>query len=312
MADLPQGRLACEEPPFTNCGVDLFGPIYVKQGRKQLKRWGVIFTCLTVRCVHLEPVESLETDDFINCLRRFVNRRGSPKTMYSDRGTNFIGTSTELKTAIKSLDHQKIAKFATSCHFTWKFNPAGAPHMGGAWERLVKSSKEVLSSLMNEQQKSLTDQQLHTLLTEVERILNSRPLTHLSDDIDDLEPLTPNHILLGLHRQWSFICDIDENDLTSRKKYRQVQALALEFWRRWRREFLPTLTTRSKWREHVANVKEGQLVLLADNDNKKSWPLARITKVFPGDDGTVRIVELKTKDGLYTRPVAKVRSLEDD
>ena len=68
MANLPSGRLACEEPPFTNCGVDLFGPFYIKQGRKLLKRWGVIFTCLSVRCVHLEPVESLETDDFINCL----------------------------------------------------------------------------------------------------------------------------------------------------------------------------------------------------------------------------------------------------
>ena len=312
MADLPSGRLACEEPPFTNCGVDLFGPIYIKQGRKQLKRWGVIFTCLTVRCVHLEPVESLETDDFINCLRRFVNRRGAPKKMYSDQGTNFTGSTPELKNAIKTMDNQKISEFAVNHQFTWIFNPPGAPHMGGAWERLVKSSKEVLSSLMKEQKRLLTDQQLHTLLTEVERILNARPLTHISDDVNDLEPLTPNHILLGLHRQWSFISDIEEHDVTSRKKYRHVQALALEFWRRWRREYLPKLTTRSRWRQHIANVREGQLVLLADDDKKRNWSLARITRVFPGDDDTVRVVEVKTKDGLYTRPVAKICSLEDD
>ena len=233
--------------------------------------------------------------------------------MYSDRGSNFTGITTELKDAIMSLDQQKISDFATSRKFSWHFNPPSAPHMGGVWERLVKSCKEVLSSLMQDQLKALTDQQLHTLLTEVERILNSRPLTHLSDDVSDLEPLTPNHILLGLHRQWSYICDDEEYCTTSRKKYRQVQALAIEFWRRWRREYLPTLTTRSRWREHIANVKEGQLVLLLDEDCiHKSWTLARILKVFPGKDDVVRSVELLTKDGVYTRPVAKLCCLEDD
>ncbi len=311
MADLPTGRLACDEPPFTNCGVDLFGPLYIKQGRKRLKRWGVLYTCLTVRCVHLEVVESLETDDFINSLRRFINRRGSPKVMYSDQGTNFVGATSELKEAIKSMDEVKITQFATSRQIIWKFNPPAAPHMGGAWERLVRSTKEVLSALMTD--KVLTDQQLYTLLTEVERILNSRPLTHISDHIDDLEALTPNHILLGLHRRWSFICEIDERDTFSRKKYRQVLAIAAEFWKRWRREYLPKLTTRSKWRQHTENIKEGQLVLLVDDeDSRKTWSLARITRVIPGDDGVVRVVEVKTKNGLYTRPVAKVCCLEDD
>lgn len=159
----------------------------------------------------------------------------------------------------------------------------------------------------------LTDPQLYTLLTEVERILNSRPLTHISSDVNDLEPLTPNHILLGLHRKWSYICDTDEADATSRKKYRQVRALAAEFWRRWQREYLPKLTTRSQWRQHIVNLQEGQLVLLVDDNKiKNTWSLARITRVLPGDDGTVRVVEVKTKHGLYIRPVAKICSLEDD
>ena len=183
--------------------------------------------------------------------------------------------------------------------------------MGGAWERLVRSTKEILTAMMKD--RVLTDQQLYTLLTEVERILNSRPLTHISGDVNDLEPLTPNHILLGLHRRWSFICDTDESDATSRKKYRQVKALAAEFWRRWRREYLPKLTTRSRWRQHIANIKEGQLVLLVDDEkHRKTWTLARIIRVLPGDDDTVRVVEVKTKDGLYIRPVAKICSLEDD
>ena len=312
MADLPTGRLASEEPPFTHCGVDLFGPFLVKQGRKQVKRWGIIFTCLMVRCVHFEVVESLETDDFINCLRRFVNRRGSPRFMYSDRGTNFVGTTSELKDAINSLDHHEIAEFASTRQFTWTFNPPGAPHMGGAWERLIRSTKEILTSLMKEQLRALTDQQLHTLLTEVERILNSRPLTHISDDVNDLQALTPNHILLGLHRSWSFLEDIDERDSVSRRKYRQVQALALQFWMRWKREYLPKITARGRWREKTPNLKVGQLVLLLDEDRKKNHKLARITQVFPGNDEVVRTVELRTKDGVYSRPAAKVCCLEDD
>ena len=100
MAHLPKGRMVFNEPPFTNCGVHLFGPLFIKQGRKRLKRWGVLFTCLTVRCVHLEVVDDIDTDLFINTLRRFVNRRGYPKVFYSDCGTNFKGATNELKITI--------------------------------------------------------------------------------------------------------------------------------------------------------------------------------------------------------------------
>ena len=161
--------------------------------------------------------------------------------------------------------------------------------------------------------KVLTDQQLYTLLTEVERILNSRPLTHVSDHAEDLEALTPNHILLGLHKRWSFLGEANERDTQSRRKYRQVLAIANEFWKRWRREYLPKLTTRSKWRQHVSNIKEGQLVLLVDDeDSRKTWSLARVNRVMPGDDATVRVVEVKTKNGLYVRPASKICCLEDD
>ena len=119
MADLPAGRLAYEQPPFHNCGVDLFGPFFIKQGRKRLKRWIVIFTCMTVRCVHLEVVEGADTDSFINSLRRFVNRRGSPAEFHSDCGTNFKGATNELKDVISELDHKAIAQFSTSKGIVW-------------------------------------------------------------------------------------------------------------------------------------------------------------------------------------------------
>ena len=313
MADLPTGRVTSEEPPFTHCGVDLCGPVLAKQGRKKLKRWVVIFTCLSVRCVHLDVVDSADTDAFINCLRRFTNRRGRPTNMYSDRGTNFVGATNELKELISNLDHDKIQDFTSSINIEWHFNPPSAPHMGGAWERLVRSTKEVMVGLMHD--KLLMDPQLYTLMTEVERILNSRPLTHVSDNIDDYEALTPNHILFGKHRLWSYLeCDITDKDISSRKHYRQVQALAAAFWQRWRKEYLPDLTRRPTWRSKVANVKTGELVLLNDDDSirQKTWHLARVIRTMPSKDGTVRIVEVKTKNGTYVRPVAKLHRLEDN
>ena len=130
MANLPPVRAAFDEPPFKHCGTDLFGPILVKEGRKRLKRWVVLFTCLTIRSIHLEVVESTDTDAFINSLRRFVNRRGCPSIIYSDRGSNFRGATSELKEFVtKLMDDAKICDFATTMKIEWRFNPPSAPHM---------------------------------------------------------------------------------------------------------------------------------------------------------------------------------------
>ena len=312
MADLPESRSAYLQPPFANCGVDLFGPVYIKQGRKRLKRWVALFTCLTVRGVHLEVVHSPDTDDFINALRRFTNRRGSPANVFSDCGSNFKGAVNELHDLIEKLDKTKINTVAASKGISWTFNPPSAPHMGGAWERLIRSVKEVMTALLAE--KVLTDPQLVTLLTEVESILNSRPLTHVSADSRDLEALTPNHILLGLHRTWECVLNVDKDDVTSRKHWRQVQALSSVFWDRWRKEYLPELTKRAKWRGRVPNYEVGELVVLSDDQSKKkgNWSLARVTRAMPGDDGIVRTVEVRTRGGTFVRPVAKLYRLEEN
>ena len=311
MADLPGCRVAYEAPPFSKCGVDLFGPMFIKQGRKRLKRWGVLFTCLTVRGIHLEVVENSDTDSFINAFRRFTNRRGCPENVYSDCGTNFQGAVNELNEFRSSLDKPKITRAAAEMNITWDFNPPASPHMGGAWERLIRSVKEVMTGLMSD--RVLTDPQLYTLFTEVENIINSRPLTHLSDDASDLQALTPNHILLGLHRNWSYVADTCSKDISSRKKWRQVQALRDRFWDQWKTEYLPTLTHRRKWTQGTPNLKPGQLVLVNDDSQRrKSWPLARVISVQPGKDGVVRVAEVRTKDGTYTRPVVKLHELEDD
>ena len=311
MSALPECRVAWNDPPFSHCGVDLFGPILIKQGRKQLKRWGVIFVCMTVRCVHLEAVESIDTDDFINSTRRFVNRRGAPSDMYSDCGTNFKGASAELSEFIENLDKTKINIFATSQNINWHFNPPSAPHFGGAWERLVKSVKEVLYITM--QNRILTDSQFSTLLTEVESILNNRPLTSVSSDVQDFEALTPNHILLGLHRKWDSMLDTEERDVLSRRKWRQVQGASAEFWKSWVTQYLPSLMKRPCWQGTSPNYQAGELVVLKeDKPVKGKWDLARIVRTMPGKDNVVRTVEVQTKNGVFVRPVAKLAKLEDD
>ncbi|XP_062541591.1 uncharacterized protein LOC134209611 [Armigeres subalbatus] len=117
--------------------VDYFGPLLVKLGRSNVKRWVALFTCLTVRAVHLEVAYTLSTESCISCVRRFVGRRGPPAEFFSDNGTNFQGADRVLRHQIS----QGLSDTFTSTNTKWNFIPPGAPHMGGAWERLVKSVK---------------------------------------------------------------------------------------------------------------------------------------------------------------------------
>ena len=182
------------EPPFTYVGLDYFGPLYVRQGRSSVKRYGCLFTCLVVRAVHIEVVHSLDTDSFINAVRRFINLRGSPSTIYSDNGSNFTAGERELRESLEDWNQQSIEKFLRQKNIRWKFNPPGASHMGGAWERTIRSVHKILRALLGQQ--LVSDEILRTLMSEVEGILNSRPLTPVTSDPKDLDPLTPNHLLL--------------------------------------------------------------------------------------------------------------------
>ena len=120
MSDLPENR-TLTAPPFTYCGVDLFGPFLIKERRSELKRYGVVFTCFSCRGVHLETVTSLETDTFILTLRRFLGRRGPVRYIRSDNGTDFVGADNEMKKLIEEMDHNKIKRFLEekNCDWDW-------------------------------------------------------------------------------------------------------------------------------------------------------------------------------------------------
>ena len=255
-----------DNPPFTNTGIDYFGPIYVKQGRSQVKRYGCLFTCLAIRAVHVEVAHSLDTDSFINALRRFISRRGHPKTIYSDNGSNFVGGERELREGVRQLNQDKIHHFLLHKEIEWYFNPPLASHMGGVWERMVRSIKKVLQVLLKQQ--IVTDEVLLTLMAEVEMILNSRPLTQICQDAQEPEPLTPNHLLL-LRPVGSLPLGIfEKSDVYGVRRWRQVQYLANLFWKRWLRQYLPLLQIRQKWCVPERNLKVGDLVLVADEDEE--------------------------------------------
>lgn len=305
MADLPADRLYPDLPPFSHVGIDYFGPIEVKRGRAQVKRWEVIFTCLVSRAIHLEMANFLTTDSCINAIRRFICRRGSVVSIRTDCGTNFIGAQRELQEALKALNHQKIQNTFLTEGIKWIFNPPFGAHYGGVWERLIKLVKKILTSVLKQQ--TLDDETLSTALCEVEAILNDRPITTVSSHPNDLEPLTPNHLLQLKAKTTMPPGVFEKHDQDSRKRWRQTQYLADLFWRRWTKEYLPLMQERSKWNSIRRNLSPGDLVIIIDNTApRNSWMMGRVMKTFPDDKGFVRSVLVKTRTSLIQRPIDKL------
>ena len=312
MADLPADRVKPDDPPFTKVGIDFFGPFETKRGRSLLKRYGVMFTCLTTRAVHLEMADSLDTDSCINAIRRFVARRGQVTEIRSDNGTNFVGAEKELRREIQKWNQQKINDSLLKQDITWRFNPPTASHFGGVWERQIRTVRQVMTSIIREQ--ALTDEGLRTLFCEVEAIVNSRPLTKTSEDPNDFEALTPNHLLLLKGKPDMPPTITSKNDQYARRRWRQVQYLADLFWRRWTKQYLPQLQVRQKWNRTEENVKVGDVVLVVNNTAPRNcWHMGRVVKTQPDGQGQVRSVEVKTKNGVFLRPVCKlIMLLEGD
>ena len=178
MAELPDDRLQFRLPPFFTSGVNCFGPFYVKKGRDQMKRYNVIFICMSLRAAHLEIVGSLSTDSFICVLRRFMSRRGQPASSchHIRPGQKLcMGFNRELKKELhKLLDDRSRMDYETPRHgINWKLNPSGASQFGGAWERLIRSIKKILDSL---DLQPLTNETLQTLMCEVQTIVDNRRL----------------------------------------------------------------------------------------------------------------------------------------
>ena len=308
MADLPKERLTPSEAPFTYLGMDCFGPFAVKLARSTVKRYGIIFTCLTTRAIHIEKIDSLDTDSFLNALRRFISRRGRPEKIWCDNGTNFVGGNLELAKALKEVNQVKLHHFAAEKSIDWSFNPPHASHFGGIWESLIRVIRRVFSAILKDSR--LTDEILHTLFTEAENIINSRPITKVSDKLDDMAALSPNHLLIMKQGPSAPPGEFRINDMY-RRRWRYTQHLADQFWRRWQKEYIPELMKRLKWKDKKRNIKVGDLVLLVEESTPRGlWPLALVVEVICGRDSLVRSVRVKTSATELVRPITKIVMLE--
>ncbi|XP_063371441.1 uncharacterized protein LOC134659686 isoform X1 [Cydia amplana] len=302
VGDLPPERLEANQPPFTAAAVDLFGPMHITIGRRREKRWGVLYTCLTTRAVHLELAASLSASSMILSLRRMIARRGTPTVLYSDNATNFCGAERELAEAIKTLP-DILKPFLTERAIKWKKIPPGNPSAGGAWERLVGSVKTALKVVLKE--RAPHEEVLHTLLLESEHIVNSRPLTPVNPDLD-IEALTPNHFLIGRSSSMSPL-GVFTDATMSLSSWRTAQTLADHFWRRWQREYRPSLLPRPGAHQNVKKLHEGDVVIVADSSMPRgTWPRGVIVQLFSGPDGHVRVAIVRTRAGDVRRPVSRL------
>jgi hypothetical protein len=308
MADLPKDRLQGDHAPFTNVGIDYFGPFYVKRGRSTEKRYGVIFSCLESRAVHLEIAYSLDTSSFLNVLRRFISRRGQPQLIRSDNGTNLVGGNSELKRSIEEWNQIQIKNTLQQKNTEWIFHPPAASNFGGVWEREIRTARKILNSLLLEQRIKLSDDNLATLMCEVEAIMNQRPLTTVSDDPLDPQPLTPNDLLMTKSQiKTTFPPGLfSPSDTYTKKRWRQVQYLTDVFWKRWRQEYISQLQQRQKWIRPSRNFVVNDIVLISQqNLPRNQWPLGRVTSVTE-KDGKVRVARIKTIDSEIERPINKL------
>jgi hypothetical protein len=312
MAPLPACRVTPFHPPFSNVGVDYFGPMHVPVKRSTEKRYGVLYTCLATRAVHLELVNTQDTDSCLMAWRRFVALRGSPNNVWSDNGTNLTACEKELKQGLARIvnEGRLVAEMADK-GINWQFSPPSAPHFGGSWESLVKSAKSALKVVLGNT--TVNEEVLRTVLAEVMAILNARPLTHLSVDPEDESPLTPNHFLLGRAHPHIHPDLFDEDGPLSRKRWRQAQELITRFWRRWMTEYVPSLMERRKWTRESRNVQVGDLVLIVDhNAPRGTWLTGTVSRLLPAKSSlptgkqVVRTVWVKTTTGEYRRPVVKL------
>lgn len=310
MGNIPASRFSTNFP-FETTGVDYGGPFEIKasnlRNAKIVKCYLCLFVCFSTKAVHLEIVSSLSSDSFILTLRRFIARRGIPRKLYSDNGRNFLGAKSELNELghfLTSHESELNEKFCRE-NVSWSFIPAYSPHFGGLWEAGIKSVKYHLKRTLGKAH--LNFEQFYTLTTQIEAVLNSRPLCPISSDPNDYSVLTPAHFLVGRR-----LTDIPEPSLihvpeSKLSHHQRIQHIKQHFWQRWSKEYVSELQQRVKWRKTQSQLIPGTLVLIKeDGIPPMSWQLGRIVAVHPGTDRVARVATIRTSKGEIKRSFAKI------
>lgn len=304
MSNLPDNRLK-PNFPFMTTDIDYAGPFFIlnKPGRgsKLVKCYLAVFVCFCTKAVHLEIITNLTTESFLACLKRFTSRRGIPERIYSDNGSTFVGASHELCDLGQFLHKHRdcIIDCTSDQKIQLVFIPPYSPNFGGLWEAAVKSSKHHIKRVLINN--NATYEEFNTLIIQVEGILNSRPLFALSNDPNDLIPITPAHFLIG--RPINFLPEPNLQEVKSNRLHRlqHLQKLCQQFWSQFTKQYISTLHHQYKWKEAPTNAEVGRLVLIRnDNFPPYKWNMGRILKLR---DGICRVAEIKTAHGITTRSI---------
>eukprot|EP00794_Sanderia_malayensis_P015458 gene15458-biopygen12863 len=317
---LPEFRVT-QALPFSRVGVDFAGPFFVKQTSSEMsKAYLALFSCCVTRALHLELVSDLNASTFINCLRRFCARRGTPHLIVSDNAKTFKATANSLKEVSKE---SRVQEFLLSRRIQWKFNLERSPWWGGFFERMVQSVKRCARKVLGNAK--LTFDELNTVLSEIENTLNSRPLTYSYDEIEG-QVLTPSHLMFG-HRLSTLSEGIeigesdDEEDYagnsnTVNSRFLYLTRKLTHFWNRWRKEYLVDLRERHRQKKNQpSSVSVGDIVLIYEDNTKRGlWKTGIVEALIKGTDGVVRGAKVrkpgKGKPDVLNRPIQKLYPLE--
>ena len=312
---LPKSRTLCAAP-FHVTGVDFTGALFVRDSGGEQKVYICLFTCANTRAVHLEVVTDLTEEKFLQAFRRFVGRKSLPQLMISDNASTFQSAAKEIEKMINSPTlNEHLNKQGT----VWQFIPKRAPWYGGFWERLIGLTKTTLKKVLGRTFISLIA--LQTIVFEVEAILNDRPITYTSTDLNDPEPLCPSHLLYGrrivsLPYPQVSAEDISDPDYMTapiiREAFTHQSQILQHFQGHWKQEYLIALREFYKVKGTCAPqaIKVDDVVLIHDDLPRRSWKMAVIKGLIKGNDGYVRAAEVRTKNGRTNRPISKLYPLE--
>ena len=296
MGDLPTERVVSSFA-FTHTGLDYCGPFSVKDSSGKLqKTYVALFVCFSTKAVHMETVTTLTKEDCLHAIKRFTARRGLPENIYSDNSRTFIGTRGEIEFRKLLMDREfkeLVDAFTTGHQINWLTIPPRTPHFGGLWESAIKSMKRHFYRTVGTTKMSFEN--FTTLITQIEAILNSRPLTAPSSDANDPSALTPAHFLIG--RPLTALPEPSQEDnRTLNRRFKSINNIVRQFWKKWSVDYLTTLQHRPKWQDNKQQHAVNDIVIIKeDNTPPMLWPLARITKIFDGNDKIVRVVQVRTQ-----------------
>ncbi|GFW25746.1 uncharacterized protein TNCV_1310071 [Trichonephila clavipes] len=248
---------------------------------------------------------------FIENCRSKVKKRGPITTSEVNDAETWLIKQDQSGINLSDPSDQNLAAYFTEEGIEWNFIPPRAPHMGGLWEAGIKSVKYHLKRALGRSR--LTYEEFETVIIQVEGILNSRPLTPISNDIDNFEVLTPAHFLIGISINSilePLVINISDNRLS---RWQRTTKVIQVVWKKWSTDYLNTLQQRGKWMIEKDNVMCGTMVIVKEDFTPVcNWLLGRVVEVYHGSDGKVRTVRIKTKNGEFRRPITKICILPID